>query len=89
MDRTELTRRLAESDAEIGTTLDTLRQQMDSHARLADGWTLEALATEHVDRLKVLAGEYKVEVTDDVIRGVWLASQLILDLDTDMMLADN
>ncbi len=88
MDRTELTRRLAEHADETDTALDALRTQIANRAQLADGWALEALATEHLDQLKTLAADYGVEVTDDVVRGVWLASQLVLDLDPDTMLAD-
>lgn len=88
MDRTELKRQLDRNRAEAEAYAAKLQEQLDN-VRLTDGWILEALATEHLDRLKTLAADYGVEVTDDVVRGVWLASQLVLDLDPDTMLADN
>lgn len=89
MDRTELAARLADVHAGADALVEQLRDQERQAVELANGWALEALATTLTDRLKILAEGYEVEVTADVARGVWLASQLVLDLDPDMMLSDS
>jgi hypothetical protein len=89
MDRTELARRLADVHAVADSLAEQMREKERQAVVLANGWALEALASALTDRLKQFAADYEVELTDDVVRGVWLASQLVLDLDPDQMLADN
>lgn len=89
MTREEIAAQLDKIRTDTEAALDKLHVQIQVEVECANGWALQALSTDLTDRLRLLAKDYDVEVTDDVIRGVWLASQLVLDVDPDTMLGDD
>jgi hypothetical protein len=89
MDRTAIADERAKAQRAIEDAAHKLTEEIRVDFQCSTGWALEALAEEHVDQLKVLATEYKVELTEDVRRGIWLAAQLVLDMQPEDMLADD